>query len=104
MEISHQRRAEFLTDGKALVGSHADDPALDIEQGIEPLHRFERDRIDHPCLLAAALFAGCTLDIGKLEELAARVREAACFEHGTGLASVAVELAISAIGVGLQDA
>ena len=75
-----------------------------VEQGVETLHGLERDRIDLLCSLAAAFLAYCPLDIGQLEKLAPRVSEATGFEHGTGLAAVAIELAISAIGVGLQDA
>jgi hypothetical protein len=51
-------RAEFLAAGDSLGRALAVDAALDIEQGIEPLHGFERDRVDHGAALAAALLAG----------------------------------------------
>lgn len=103
MEIVDQRRAALLAYGEAFVPRQADDPALDVEQGVEPLYRFERDRIDEPRTLAAALPARGALDVGQLEELAPGVGEAAGLEHGARLASVAVELSIAAIGVRLQD-
>jgi len=57
------------------------DGALDIEQGIDPLHGFQRDRVDRACVLAAALLAGRAGDVGQLEELAPRVGKAAGLEH-----------------------
>ena len=70
MELGHKRRAEFLPDHEPLGRALAVDAALDVEQGIEALHGFERDRIDHGAALAAALLAGRAYDIGELEELA----------------------------------
>lgn len=104
VELGHERRAEFLAGGDPLGGALAVHAALDVEQGIETLHGFERDRIDHGGALSAALLAGRAYDIGELEELAARMGEAARLEHGAGIAALAIELAISAIGIGLQDA
>jgi hypothetical protein len=85
-------------------GVPAVDAALDIEQGVEPLHRLQRDRIDHAGLLVAALPARRSGDVGQLEELAPRVGKAASFEHRAGLTAGGVQLAVAAIGIGLQDA
>jgi len=46
------------------------DRARDVGQGIEPLHRLERDRIDHARTLAAASLPGYAPDVGQLEEFA----------------------------------
>jgi hypothetical protein len=46
MDICHQQRVEFLADCKAISGAPAVDGAFDIEQGIKPLDRFERNRIE----------------------------------------------------------
>jgi len=104
IEIDYQRCAALLAGGEALLAWQAVHPTLDIEQNVEPLHGLERNRVDLPWSLTPALLAGCALDISKFEELPARMGEAACFEHRTGIAAVAIELAISTIGVGLQDA
>lgn len=74
-----------------------------VEQGIEALHGFERDRVDHAAVLAAALLAGRAYDIGQLEELPPRMGKAASLEHGSGVAALAIELVVAAIGIGLQD-
>jgi hypothetical protein len=55
VQIRHQRCAEFLPDGEALFGRLAVDATLDLEQGIEALHGFQRDRIDHASALTTAL-------------------------------------------------
>ena len=46
MDICHQRRVEFLADCKAISGVPAVGGVFDIEQGIKPLGRFERNRIE----------------------------------------------------------
>jgi len=48
------------------------------------------------------LFFRGAYDIGKLEELAARMGKAASLEHGTRVAAFAIELVVSAKGIGLQ--
>ena len=40
------------------------DAALEIEQGIDPLHGLERDRVDHAGMLPAAFLASSAGDIG----------------------------------------
>ena len=103
VELCHQPRAEFLTNREALGRRLAIDGTLDVEQGIETLHGFERDRIDHAAALATALLAGRAYDIGQLKELTARMGEAARFQHRTGVAAFAIELVVAAIGISLQD-
>jgi hypothetical protein len=76
VELGHQRRAEFFADDEALDRALAIDAALVGEQGIELLQGLKRDRVDGPDLLAAALTARRALDVGKLEELPPRMREA----------------------------
>ncbi len=58
MELAHQWRAEFVPYRDSLGRARAIDAALDVEQGVETLHGFERDRIDHAAVLAAAHLAG----------------------------------------------
>jgi hypothetical protein len=53
-----------MAGGKAVGDVLAAQAAFDVEQSIEPLHGLERDRIDLPSPLAAALLASSTLDIG----------------------------------------
>ncbi len=103
VELGHQRYAELLADSATLGRGLAVDGTLNVEQCIEPLHGLERDRIDHAAALATASLAGCALDIGQLGELAPGMGKACRFEHGSGIASLAVELVIAAIGIGLQD-
>src|SRR5690554_3508549 len=90
-------------DGVSRFGAQPVDLALEVEQGVEALHRLQGDRIDRPCPLAAALPACCCLNIGQLEELAARMGKTARFEPWRWTTSGCVELAVAAIGVCLQD-
>jgi hypothetical protein len=53
------------------------DIALNRKQCVELLHGLESDRKDHAELLAAALLARCTFNVGKLEELPPRMGKAA---------------------------
>jgi hypothetical protein len=62
---------EPLGSGKAVDGP------LDREQGIDALHRLERDRGDHGGILAAP---GIGRDIGQLEE-----QRRACAQQNTGV-------------------
>src|ERR1700693_571653 len=54
-EIGHRRRAELLADGLALSWALAVDRPLDLEQGVNPADRFQRQRRDHCRLLALSL-------------------------------------------------
>ena len=44
LEVGQHRRAQLLAQGEALLGGLADDPALDVEQQVDPLHRLECQR------------------------------------------------------------
>ena len=65
-----QRRAVLLAHGQPLIGRQPVDGALDVEQGIDALHRLQRDRRDDRWRAALGLAAGPGLDIGEIEELA----------------------------------
>lgn len=80
VELGYQRRAEFLAGRETFDRALAVDAALDRKQGIELLHGLERDRIDEPGLLAAALFARRAIDVGQLEEFSPGMREASSLE------------------------
>ena len=54
--------------------------ALDVEQGVDPLDRLERDRRDDRQRAALRLAASAGLDIGELEELAPGMGPARRFE------------------------
>ncbi len=103
LKLGNEWRAQFLTNSEPLGRTLAAQAAFDVEQGIEPLHSLQRNRIDHARALAPTLPACRGRNIGQLEELAPCVGEAAGLEHQSGLAACSVELAITAIGVGLQD-
>lgn len=81
VELVHQGCAETPAYRETIGGGLAGDGAFDVEQGIEPSHCLERDRVDHASLFAAAVLASRTLDVCKLEELAPRVREATSLAH-----------------------
>ena len=103
VELVHQRRAEFLPNRESLGGALAVDAVLDVEQGVETLHGFERDRMDRVAALAPALLAGAAYDICQLAKLPPRMGKAAGFKHGPGVTVFALELIVAAIGIGLQD-
>lgn len=103
VQLGHQRRAEFLADREPLGQALAVDAALDVKLGVETLHGFERDRVDHGGALAVALLACGAYDIGQLEELAPRMGKATRFRHRTGVAAFAIESVVAAIGISLQD-
>jgi len=103
LQFCHQWRAPLLAGSESLCRVLAVDIALDREQGVELLHGLQRDRVDDRCLLTAALLACRTLDVGELEELPARVREATCLEDRARLATGNIQLTVAAIGIGLED-
>ena len=80
------------------------DVALDVEQGVDALHGLETDRRQHRRRLALRGPARAASDVGQHEELPARMGPTCRFQDRPGLASGLVKLAISAIGVRLQDA
>ena len=97
VELGREWRAELLADGETLGRGLAIDGALDIEQGLEPLHSFERDPIDHvlrwPRLILRA--APSTSASSKNLRLA--------WAKQAGSNKGAVGLVIAAIAIGLQD-
>jgi len=102
MELSHQRCAQFAAHREPVGSVFAVDGTLDVEQGIDPLHGLERDWVDHAGMLTAALLAGRAGDVGQLEELAPRMGKAASLDHGRRHTTGSIELAVAAIGIGLD--
>ncbi len=70
-----QRLALLLSQAKPLGGGQAVDLALDDEECIEASDRLQRYRGDRLTLLA---LPGIFCDVGQLEELSPRMREAKC--------------------------
>ena len=93
-----------LSDRQPLGGRQAEDLPLDREDGVDAQNRFQGQGIDGLRLLAPGLLVGGGLDIGELEELASGVRPTARFQDRPCWTAGLVEIAIAAIGVGLQDA
>ena len=65
--------ASFFANLEQFGGGKAIDRALDLEQGVDALHRFECDRRDRGCVFAAQGICG---NVGELEKLAPGVRPA----------------------------
>jgi hypothetical protein len=95
-------RAELLPDGLALIGTLAVDRPLNLEQRIDAAHDLKRQRRDHRCLFALGFAPSVFHEIRHDEERAPGVDPARGFEDIPGTSSGRVELAISAIGVGLE--
>ena len=70
LEFGQHRRAQLLAHGEALLRGLPDDPALNVEQQVDPVHRLQRKRRDRRRGLAAPC-AG--RDVGELAELPSRV-------------------------------
>lgn len=103
VKLGHERRTQFLAHNEPLGHALTVDAALDIEQSIDPLHGLDRDRVDHAGMLAAALLAGRTGNVGQFEELAPRVGKAAGLMHRRRQTTGSIKLAVTTIGIGLQD-
>jgi len=58
LQIGHERRAEILANRLASFGALTVDHPLDLEQGIDPAHHFQRQRRDHRRLFALSLATG----------------------------------------------
>lgn len=99
-----QRRAPLLAHGVALGRQQAVDRALDIEQGIDALHGFDRQRIDQVGLLAVRLLARRRFDIGQLKHFAPAVAPAAGLQNRRRLTARRIEIAVTTKGIGLQNA
>ena len=101
VQLGDERRRFCLPDGEAVIGTGAVAGALEVEDGVDALHRLQRQRRDRRGVLAAAAVGG---DVGELEELASRVRPAQRLGDRRGLPVGRVELPEAAVGVGLEDA
>jgi hypothetical protein len=77
LEVRNERRDANPVNCKTFIGGLAVDLALDIEDGVDVLERFERQRGDHGQL--AARLGG---DIGEHEELAPAMRPASSLHDG----------------------
>jgi hypothetical protein len=76
VQFGDQGRAQLLTRGKPLRPCLAVDTTLNVEQGVQLLHRLQRDGIDVASPLAAPLLAHSALNVGKFEELRAGMGKA----------------------------
>ncbi len=99
-----QRRSTFPANGEPAIGRQPVDGALDLEQGVDPPDGFEGDGRDGRSGAALGLAAGIGLDIGEHEELAPGMGPARRLGDRARLSPGVVQLAVAAIGVGLQDA
>ena len=101
-QIGNERRAEFLADRLAPFGALAVDRPLDLEQSIDPADHFQRQRRDHCRLLALSLATRVLGQIRHHEERATGVDPTGRFQDRARRAARLVELAIAAVGVGLE--
>jgi len=85
---------------QTLFRALAVDAAFDVEQRVDALDRFERDRRDRRRVLAAP---GIGRDVRELEELPPSMRPAKCGGDRPLRTRGIVQLVVAAIGVGLQD-
>src|SRR5205085_1658962 len=89
LQGDHERTTALVARGEALLRRQAVDLALDGEQGVDALHRFERDR-----RLA---------DAGEVEKLAPRMRPACRLDDRASRASGVVEPVEAGIGIRLHQ-
>ena len=90
----------FPAHPQTLFRALAVDAAFDVEQRVDALDRFERDRRDRRRVLAAP---GIGRDVRELEELPPSMRPAQCGGDRPLRTRGIVQLVVAAIGVGLQD-
>ncbi len=101
LQAGGQRRGKLLPCSQARFGAEAVDPALNIEERIDPLHRLQRDR---RYLVSGFALPHIPRDVCEFEELPPRMRPAERARHRGRLPVLSVEIIIPAIGVRLQDA
>ena len=99
IEFGDERSAALPANGQALLGRHAVDLALDIEERVDAGDGLEGDRRDRRCVASAPATRG---DIGKREELAASVGPAQGLDDQPGLSVWCEQPVVSGIGVGLE--
>ena len=73
VQFGHQRCREGLPGGPAHLGVVAADVALDVEQGVNTLHRLQADRREYRRSLALGRPARTACDIGQDKELSPRM-------------------------------
>src|SRR5215469_14613834 len=89
---------------KAFLGALSIDGALDLKQHIDATHHLDRNRRQRDFFVAGSLAPRILFDVGHGEERAPRMDPARCLPDWPWLASRQIELVVSVIGVGLQDA
>ena len=102
VQVQYHRRDLPLTGVMAGLGGQAGDHPLDLEDGVEAFDGFQCHGRDLRRDLLA--LAGLVLDVGQFEELAPGMRPAERAAHGRGLMACMIEVVVTAIGIGLQDA
>jgi hypothetical protein len=88
---------------KKIGKKNNDGSVLNVEQGVEPLLRLDRNRKDHARAFATAPVPGCDFGIGQLEGFASGMRDTVSLQHWIRLLAGRVELVVPATGVGLRD-
>lgn len=103
MQVSHQGRGRGLAGRSAIFGAVAVDLALDVEQGVDTLHGLQADRRQHRRALALRGPPRAARDVGQDKELPARMGQAGRFQDRPEFTTWFVKLAVTSVGVGLQD-
>ena len=101
--VGNQWRRQGLPGRLTRLGGVAVVLALDVEQGVNALHGLKTDRRRRRRRLVLRRPARAVRDVGQHEELSPCVGPACRFEDRAWLSSGLVELAVAAIGVGLQQ-
>src|SRR5262249_49114375 len=89
---------------KALLRTLAIDRSLDLKECIDPTHRLDRDRREGDFLFAGSLATCVLFNIGHSEERTTCMCPARGFPDRSRFAPSQIELVITIVGVGLQDA
>src|SRR4051794_22092197 len=101
LHVGYEGRASFFANLEPFGGGKTINRALDLEQSINALHCFQRDRQDRGCVLPTSPI-GC--DAGESEKLAPGMQQAKRGGDGTGAPQRLVEAVVAAIGISLQNA
>ena len=100
-QSGQKRSALFLAHAQTFFGAQAVDVALDIEQRVNALDRFQRNRRDRRSGLSAP---GIGRDVSQFKELPPCMGPAQCCRDRSLRSRRIVKLVVPAVGVGLQDA